>query len=301
MSKTRTTLILLIAIFILSGCGTPSSTVDIKLEQVAVLKGFAIPESVALDVKNDRLFVSCCNGDPKRTWVDDGDGYISTINRKGKDAAVVDKKWLESKPKGVLNDPKGMAVFDDYLYICDNKRVLKVPLDKSKPVEEVKLGTPEAFADPLVFEDHLYIGCGAEKVVFRIAKDGLFTRIKGLGSINGLAGYNGKLYAVTWGSHEIFELDPEGIKDPVSFGLAKHFVNLDGIDNLKDGTFIISDFKGHAIYGISPDRKTVKKLATVETPADLIVDHESGLLYVPSYYHEKVTVYRIHTKVKESK
>jgi len=130
-------------------------------------------------------------------------------------------------------------------------------------------------------------------VIFKIAKDGKYTRIKGLDSINGLAGYKGKLFAVTWGTHEIFELDPNGKKDPVSFGLAKNFVNLDGIDILADGTFIISDFKGHAIYAVAPDRKTIKKLATVDTPADLVVDHKNKLLFVPSYYHEKVTVYRI--------
>ena len=202
--------------------------------------------------------------------------------------------WLGSGPGAVLNDPKGLAVFGGHLYICDNKRLLRAPVDLSGPLEEVTLGAEAVPADPLAFGDHLYVGCGGkEKVIYKIHRSGSVSKIKGVESINGLTQHEGRLYCVTWATHEIYEIDPDGKEDPVPFGLAGRFVNLDGIDVLGDGTFVISDFKAERIYTIAPDRTTMKVLAEVESPADIIVDHRRGLLYVPSYFGGKATIYRL--------
>lgn len=277
---------------LLSGCATsPDNAVNIQLLQTASQSGFVIPESLAIDTSNNRVFVSNCNGDPQKSWVDDGDGFISTIDSGNK---LLERKWIQSKPGEILNDPKSLAVFNGYLYICDNKRVLRIPLDKSSGVEEVKLGTTANFCDALAYDGNLYIGYGGpETIIFKISKDGSVSKIKGVKSINGIAGHKGKLYAVTWGSHEIYEIDPTGKTDPVSFGLAKNFMNLDGIDILDDGTFIVSDFTGKAIYGISADRKVVRKLAEVDSVADIVVDHKKQILYAPSYFKDKVVTFRI--------
>lgn len=53
------------------------------------------------------------------------------------------------------------------------------------------------------------------------------------------------------------EIDTSGKQPPQPFGLADHFTNLDGIEVLEDGTFIVSDFVGDKVCLISPDRKTV--------------------------------------------
>ena len=283
---------LLVFVGLLSVCGVSfAAKGDVSLTQISVLKGFEIPESFAIDVKNNCVYVPSCAGDPKKSWVDAGDGFISKIDHGGK--KVLEKKWLASRPDAILNDPKALAIFNGYLYICDNKRLLRVPLDKSTKVEQVDLGTTGGLGDCLVYNDALYVGYGKDKVIIKLDKKGKVSRIKGVASINGLAAHNGKLYTVTWGTHDIFEIDPTGKRDPISLGLADKFVNLDGIDILKDGTFLISDFKGNAIYGLKPDRKTLKKLADVDSPADILVDHKRSLLYVPSYEKQKITVYRI--------
>ena len=99
---------------------------------------------------------------------------------------------------------------------------------------------------------------------------------------------------MTWASHEIYQIDPGGKTEPVAFGLADKFVNLDGIDVLGDGTFVISDFKANRLYTVAPDRKTVKLLVEVDTPADIIIDRQRNLLYAPSYKSNEITIYKLH-------
>ena len=101
------------------------------------------------------------------------------------------------------------------------------------------------------------------------------------------------MFGVSWDLHEIDELDPSGGKAPVAFGLAEHFTNLDGIEVVEDGTFIVSDFMGNKVCAISPDRASVTTLAELDTPADIGLNRTDGLLYVPQLTQDKVAVYRI--------
>jgi len=278
---------ILLGLALVGGCEAPGW----RIEKIAVVDGIKIPESLAIDHANGCVYVSNCEGDPAKSWEDDGDGFISRMTPEGK---MLDKYWIKSKPGAILNDPKGLAIFNGYLYICDNKRLVRAPLDRSSGPEEVKLNTTEIFCDPLAWGGSLYVGYGGpEKIIFKIAKDGSLALIKGVESINGLAGDDKQLYCVTWATHEIHQIDPEGKTEPKAFGLADKFVNLDGIDILSDGTFVISDFKANRLYTVSPDRKTVTPLVDVDTPADIIVDHKRNLLYVPSYKSQKITIYKL--------
>ena len=45
----------------------------------------------------------------------------------------------------------------------------------------------------------------------------------------------------------IYEIDPAGVAEPIPFGLSSHFTNLDAIEVLPDGSFLVSDFKGKVL------------------------------------------------------
>ena len=94
----------------------------------------------------------------------------------------------------------------------------------------------------------------------------------------------------------VYELDPSGDNPPVAFGLAEHFTNLDGIEVLDDGTFIVSDFKGNKVCSISADRKTVETLAELDSPADIGIDRSRNLLYVPQFMQNKAVIYKLNRK-----
>jgi hypothetical protein len=110
------------------------------------------------------------------------------------------------------------------------------------------------------------------------------------------AGYKGKLFAVSWTLHEVYELDPTGKEEPRSFGVASHFTNLDGIEVLEDGSFLVSDFTGNKLAVIAPDRKTVRVLKEIESPADIGLDRVRSLLYVPQFMKNRVAVFKLERK-----
>jgi hypothetical protein len=106
------------------------------------------------------------------------------------------------------------------------------------------------------------------------------------------------MFGVSWGLHEVYELDPAGKEEPKPFGLAKHFKGLDGIEVLDDGTFIVTDFVGGKVCTISPDRKTVHEIIAVHSAADIGLDRQRRMLYVPSLMSNAVSAYKLEWKKK---
>jgi len=117
--------------------------------------------------------------------------------------------------------------------------------------------------------------------------------IKAPEAVNGITFHDGRMYAVSWKLHEIYELDPSGKAEPKPFGLASHFAGLDGIEVLEGGTFVVSDFAGNKVCTISPDRKTVRTYLRVQSPADIGIDRKRGLLYVPLFMKNRVCTYEL--------
>ena len=116
--------------------------------------------------------------------------------------------------------------------------------------------------------------------------------------INGITFFKEKMYAVSWSEHDLYELDSGGKAEPKPFGLAKHFKNLDAVEVLRDGTFIVSDYGGGKIYTVSPDGKTVHTIIETkgDTPADFGLDRKRSLLYVPYMKSSRVVVYKLEKK-----
>ncbi len=139
----------------------------------------------------------------------------------------------------------------------------------------------------------VYVGdMGAQKIR-RITPDGKMTEIPAPKNVNGIACWKGRLFAVSWTEHEIYECDPAGKAPPKPFGLAQHFKNLDGIEVTDDGYFIVSDFTGGRVCLVHSDRKTVETLVTIETPADIGLDRKRKRLYVPQLTKDRVQVFSI--------
>ena len=61
----------------------------------------------------------------------------------------------------------------------------------------------------------------------------------------------------------------------------------------EDGTFIVSDFIGNRVYTVTPDRSTVTALAEIPSPADIGLNRQEGLLFVPQFMEDKLSVYKL--------
>ena len=274
---------------VLSGTTFAAEAGKIRLEEVAMLPGFKTPECVLYDAESGDAFVSNMESESSDFyWGDDGTGSISAI---GADNAMKKAKWLNSAPEAALHSPKGMTILKGYLYYTDNSRLMRCSL-KSKKVEEVASGFGKV-NDLCTDGKAVWMSDTLKGEVWRISPKGKKKAIKAPEAINGLTFSGKQMFGVSWGLHEVYELDPKGKKDPVAFGLADHFTTLDAIEALDCGTFIVSDFKGNKLCAISPDRKTVTKLVDVQSPADVGLNREKGLLYVPLLEVNKVAIYRI--------
>jgi sugar lactone lactonase YvrE len=261
---------------------------SLNAKHIATLEGFEHPESALYDAKSGNIFVSNIECEIGQYWADDGKAFISLLK---KDNTIQALRWVDSKPTALMNGNKGLTILGDHLYVADNTRLQRCTLT-GQNVEVVASGFQKA-NDLCSDGSNVWLSDTGAGKIYCIKPSGEKREIKSPLSPNGLTFVGTKMFGVSWDLHEVYELDPTGKNEPVPFGLASHFTNLDGIEVLKDGTFIVSDYKGHKVCAISSDRKTVTTLIKLETPADIGIDQEAGVLYVPQLLANKVSVFKL--------
>ncbi len=275
------------------GCGPAADRAPGKwsVSPGQAVEGLDAPECVAVDAASGAAFVSNIETSDQGYWVDDGKGFVSRLTPEGRMAAL---RWADSTKDLPLNAPKGMCVLNGSLYAADNTRVVRLPIAPAAPAARV-IAVPgaERLNDMATSRGAVWVSDTAAGKVYRIDSQGKVNTIRAPAGVNGITFAKGSMFAVSWDLHDVYELDPTGLRDPKPFGLASHFKNLDGIEVLDDGTLVVSDFTGGKVCAIDPDRKTVRTLLGAETPADIGLDRQRGILYVPMLTKNRVGVYRL--------
>ena len=296
-----TTVLLTAAMLAFTGCDSGSTTVPEPapgpwaLTEVKTLEGFDVPECVLVDPAGGRAWVSNIETSEEGYWTADGKGFLSTLSLDGE---VLELRQATQVADVPLEAPKGMCLLNGSLLVADITHGLVHAEGGTSGVIDIPGGTK--CNDMAADGKYAYVTDTAQGKLFRIDPSGSdkpsewkLSEIPAPEGINGVTCAGGKIFAVSWDLHEVYELDPAGKKPPVAFGLAEHFKNLDGIEVLDDGTFIVSDFVGKKVCSITPDRKTVTVLAELESPADIGLDRKRMLLYVPQFLKGKVVVYKL--------
>jgi len=262
-------------------------------ERVRVVENLDGPECVVVDPATGAAYVSNCESASGAYWAQDGTGFISRLEPGGKMGTL---RWRNSTRQLPLNGPKGMCITGGTLYVADITRVVAYPLKGAAAPHAVKGVAGRRLNDMATDGKLAYVSDTAAGKIIKFDRKGSVA-IKAPKSVNGITFSKGRMFAVSWGRHEVYELDPEGTADPKPFGLARHFRSLDGIEVLDDGTFVVSDYVAGTVYTISPDRRTVRTLIEgLKTPADIGLDRKRGLLYVPQLEHNRVAVYKLEKK-----
>lgn len=259
-----------------------------RADYVRTLTGVSVPECVCFDPAARVAYISNIDAGEGEYWSDDGKAHISRLADDG-----LDIRWLESRPEAVLNAPKGMCILNGILYINDNTRLLRCNAADGTGLAVVADGFGRANDLATDGKEVFLSDSAAGKVYAFTPATGAKREIPAPASVNGVTCHDGKLFAVSWTLHDLFELDPAGVRVPEPFGLGTHFVNLDGIEVLEDGSFLVSDFNGNQIAVVAADRNSVSTVAQVLSPADIGIDRANALLYVPSFHGNTVLVYRL--------
>ena len=264
----------------------PALAQNLEAEEVNRLEGFEVPESVSVH-DSGAAYVSNIAGKP---WGDDNNGYLSKLAGP---AQIAKKRWRTQTEAGVLDAPKGIIFHNNSLWVTDNQRVVQYALNGKAAGTVYPIDGSEQLNDITSNGEAVYVSDSSANKIYKLTEAGVQGQVPAPRGINGVTFAGDQLLGVSFTSGEVYQLDAQGKESPDPMGLAGRFTALDGIEALSDGTLIVSDFKGGRVAAIAPDRESVHTLAELQTPADIGIDRNKNLLYVPSFNGDFVQTYKL--------
>jgi len=270
----HTLLALLLSAFIPVAQAAPLSTQKIS--------GLKMPESV-VQATDGRVFVSEING-----FGVDGDGQIS----------VIEAGQVTLFAKG-LDDPKGLAIIGQTLYVADNKRILKLALSGPKQGQAEVFAAATAFpVTPLFLNDleadlagNLYVSDsgdlkGKGGAVYQINAQGQVRLLingeqdKRILAPNGLLmdDTGDVLMVVDFASGILYSFN---LATKQLLDIADGFGGGDGVVHHANGSMFVSDWKNGKVFRLDMNGEVTPLAATYQSAADIALTKDEKVLMVP--------------------
>jgi len=246
---------------------------------VKKLEGFKLPESVVAH-PDGRIFISEIGefGTP-------GDGKITRINPDGRKTTLADG----------LNDPKGLDLFNEQIYVTDIDQVWRIGLDGRKTVYAKAEDFPRkpVFLNDLEIDGqgNVYVsdsgseGKGAG--IFRITPAGRITQLldatAGIESPNGLLldGLN-RLLVADFATGKLFQVVFSDQAAPVVNALNSGFGGADGLVRDSDGLLYVSDWKGGHLWQLTDPKATPQLIGSGhQAAADIGLSADGRFILLP--------------------
>lgn len=210
------------------------------------------PEAVLFDKERKQYFVSLLNFKVKT-----GGGSIAILDEKG---GIKDLNWV-----GGLNQPKGMVISGNKLYVADLTEFVEIDIPSAKVTNKYSSKEAIFLNDPALGPDgSVYVTDSLTDSLFKLGTDGTFglwLKDERLLSPNGAVVYGDSIYVASWGTtvgttvKSMLEAKPNG--NLVRVKLADKSItvfskgpagNLDGIESDGKGNFYISDWVSGNIF-----------------------------------------------------
>lgn len=239
--------------------------------------GLSMPES-AIAHTDGRVFVSEIGEFGKG-----GDGQISVINPDGSKTVLA----------GGLNDPKGIDLFNNALYVADINQVFKIDMDgnvqviadsKSLPGKAEFLNDLEIDGNGNVYVSDSGTEDGKHAGIYKITPDGEISQVlneeSGIKRPNGLLmdGINTLLVA-DFGTGDLYRADLSSgkVKD-----LNQGFGGADGLVRDTHGFLYVSDWHNGKVWQLAGPRATPQLIADqFKAAADIALSADGNHLLVP--------------------
>ncbi len=254
-------------------------------ESEPVLK---VPESVLLDNKNNQLFVANINGKPTDK---DGNGFISILDLTGKVKTLEFSKGFDA--------PKGMAIYDNKLYVSDIDTLRVVDLSTGDIIENYYIKEAEFLNDVVATKDGvIYVSdySPTNKAIYKLQNKNM-TKWLNSGNLMGERP-NGvwiKDEQLIIGTKEgtIFTVNQKNKR--ISTFKAKIGINgIDGILPFDEKSYITSDWAGRVfISSQTKSEQIIDGTADKINAADIWYDMGTKKLYIPTFFDNRILCYDV--------
>lgn len=253
--------------------------------------GFDEPESVLPHPTQPLLYVSNINGKPTEL---NGKGYISLL---ADDGSVLRHGWVVG-----MNAPKGMAIYNNTLYVADMQELHIIDIEKGELVRTIKSDSSVMLNDVAVDDNGtVYISDMLGGGIYRYADKQLTQWIskEALPHPNGLFVEKGSLIVAAWGEglRDDFSTQVLGglsvinlqTNDITPYKNAQTLGNLDGI-TIVNNAIIVNDWINGNVFEYKNEK--VKTLFNAGKYASDI-SSKGNTLYVPMMFSKRIDAYRL--------
>lgn len=238
------------------------------------------PESVLVDAKGKRLFVSNIDGGPADK---DGKGFISVLSLDGK---PINLEWVKG-----LNAPKGMGIYKNKLYVADLTEIVVIDINKATILQKIPV-EGSVFLNDISIDKKgtVFVSDTRGFNIYQYDQERVNVTMRNLKRPNGLLINDQDLLILDNGS--LLALNMNGQLIQLMEGMDP---STDGIEKIAKDEYIVSAWEGVIYYVTAHKTKEVLLDSRKEkkNTADIGYDPKNRILYVPTFYGNKLVAYKI--------
>ena len=257
-------------------------------------KGLAQPELVVVDPATGAIYVSNIVG---AVMQKDGNGFIAKLSGDGK---VLTRQWVKG-----LDAPTGLALHDRTLYVADVDQLVEINAASGEIIKRYPANGATFLNDVAVdAEGTVYVSDTPTNTIWRL-KDGSFEPWLAndkLNGPNGLLVQGDTLIVASLGSipsvgqkQELAGLSQISLKDQsVSpIGNGQPIGNLDGLELLQPGVYLVTDWAAGALYRVDAKGKAERLIDLNQGSADLTYLPDKKIVLIPMMLDNSLVAYRL--------
>lgn len=239
------------------------------------------PEAVFYDAARDVLYVANMNR------IDEGDD-TGFITKMATDGTVIDLQWISG-----LNEPRGMGIHGDKLFVTDMDRIVIIDVIKGEVLKFVPVDSSVFLNDLAVTkEGAAYFSDSRTGIVHKYSEEGELTQwLTGLEGPNGLFDLGDQMIVSASGSGEVRLVSKAtGEYEVMATGVGVDGIEYSGVEDY----YILSEWGGR-IHVVGND--TIQKILDTEAQkinsADIGYHMSKKIVYVPTFFDNRVVAYKL--------
>ncbi|MFC2117169.1 hypothetical protein ACFLSY_00825 [Bacteroidota bacterium] len=216
--------------------------------------------------------------------------YISKISMNGE---ILEKEWIKG-----LNRPTGSKIAADKFYTVERTTLTEIDIEKGEITKRIELPGAIFPNDVTASSDGktIYVSDNAAQLIWKIEEGVAEVWMKGgeLKNPNGLFLSGDRLIVGCTADASLKEIDVN-TKEVTVLAHLKSGAIMDGIQVLKDGRILFTDYNGH-LY-LLEEKGNFREILNTSTSGITLADFkyipEKEMLVIPTLYLNKVICYKI--------